>query len=291
MTQEARGRWLASLGGSAIAETIALPFDVLKTRLQIAPPNSGGVITIFKTTLNEGGPKAFFKGLAPALLRQMGYHPLSMVIYEPLRNFLNGNSSQSPSYFIRLLSGGTAGGFSIFCFNWSETIKVQMQASKQRETIAGVAKRIYSSAGILGFWAGAYPNVVRTFIVNAAELGSYDQIKTEIFVPLVGNTPLAHIGASGCAGVISALASTPVDVVKTRLMNAAGRNLQPIDNNTSIKRRGFVSIGYDILKNEGLITLYSGFLPIVIRKIIWCSAFFVSYEACLPYFTNLQLFK
>jgi hypothetical protein len=204
---------------------------------------------------------------------------------------LNGGSAQNPSYLTRLISGGTAGGFSIFMFNWTETIKIQCQTSKQRETIRSVARRIYSTAGIRGFWAGAYPNVVRTFIVNAAELGSYDQIKTEIFIPLVGNSPLAHIGASGGAGVISALASTPVDVVKTRLMNASGRaNAAPSSSVVLAgglgRKKGFVSVGMDIYRNEGFFTLYSGFLPICARKVIWCTAFFVAYEALLPHCTG-----
>ena len=33
-----------------------------------------------------------------------------------------------------------------------------------------------------------------------------------------------------------------------------------------------------ILRNEGGQALYKGFVPIVVRKVGWCSIFFVSYE-------------
>ena len=33
-----------------------------------------------------------------------------------------------------------------------------------------VIRRVFQNEGILGFWAGLYPNVTRTFLVNAAEL-------------------------------------------------------------------------------------------------------------------------
>lgn len=36
-----------------------------------------------------------------------------------------------------------------------------------------------------------------------------------------------------------------------------------------------------IVKTEGLATLWSGFAPILTRKVIWCTVFFVSYERLL----------
>lgn len=135
------------------------------------------------------------------------------------------------------------------------------------------------------------PNIMRTFVVNAAELGSYDQIKTEVFIPLVGNNPLAHIGSSGFAGVISALVSTrtridddiisstnphtALDVVKTRWMNEAGK--------ASSGGGGMLSRAIMIIRNEGALTLYAGFFPICFRKVCWCSAFFVTYESLQVY--------
>ena len=32
-------------------------------------------------------------------------------------------------------------------------------------------KQVFAKDGIAGFWAGVQPNVARTFLVNAAELG------------------------------------------------------------------------------------------------------------------------
>ena len=36
---------------------------------------------------------------------------------------------------------------------------------------------MYGRSGIRGFWAGLQPNIVRTFLVNAAELGTFDTVK------------------------------------------------------------------------------------------------------------------
>lgn len=39
---------------------------------------------------------------------------------------------------------------------------------------------------------GLWPNVTRTFLVNAAELGTYDEAKSRL-VPILGDGFLAHV--------------------------------------------------------------------------------------------------
>lgn len=52
-------------------------------------------------------------------------------------------------------------------------------------------------------------------------------------------------------------------------MNSAGGKKQ---------YNGILDAGSQIVRSEGALALYKGFLPICIRKLIWCAAFFVSYE-------------
>ena len=41
---------------------------------------------------------------------------------------------------------------------------------------------------------------------------------------------------------------------------------------------GVVDALRTIVRDEGVGALYKGFTPIVVRKVLWCSAFFVTYE-------------
>lgn len=207
---EAKTRWMASMVASAMAETLTLPLDFAKTRLQLQTNSQArlGLFQVLSQTYRTEGPGALWKGLSPALLRQCCYTSLSLVLYNPFRDALTGQGGEA-TFLARLVAGGSAGGIAILCFNWADVLKVKIQASPDNTlTMRQVFQQVYDKQGVLGFWSGARPNVMRTFVVNAAELGSYDQIKTEIFIPLVGNNPLAHIGSSGLAGVISALVST-----------------------------------------------------------------------------------
>jgi len=277
MTSDAFSRFVASAIGAAIAETVTLPTDVVKVRLQLQQKQTGrqysGVADCVVKTAREEGPLALWKGLVPALARQVSYTSLSLVIYEPIRSFYTGLCADdpmgTPTYLERLLAGGTAGGLAIAAFNPTEVVKTQVQAHQgARLRVGAVIRRVWQKEGLVGFWAGVRPNVMRTFLVNAAELGTYDEAKSRLEAQL-GKGLLAHVAASGCAGFTSACVSTPADVVKTRLMNAAGGAQQ---------YRGMLHAGFRIASDEGLQALYKGFLPICLRKLVWCAVFFVSYE-------------
>lgn len=79
----------------------------------------------------------------------------------------------------------------------------------------------------------------------------------------------AHLTASGVAASVSAVVSTPVDVVKTRLMNEAG---------SGIKQKGILTTIQNIFSEEGPKALYKGFVPVVCRKLVYCAIFFTVYE-------------
>ena len=152
---------------------------------------------------------------------------------------------------------------------------MQTNKSIQSDNMSSIIKTIYKTDGMKGFWSGVYPNICRAFLVNAAEIGMYDNAKNWILNKYEFNNIIyGHIFASFIAGISSALISTPVDVVKTRFMNQAGLSL----DNKLYKRTSMFKTLIQIPKEEGFGALYKGFYPIITRKVIWCTVFFVSYE-------------
>ena len=69
--------------------------------------------------------------------------------------------------------------------------------------------------------AAAKPNLARTFLVMAAELGTFKHAK-RVLAPRFGDGLRAYLAASTVAALAAACTSTPADVVKTRLMAQAG---------------------------------------------------------------------
>lgn len=70
-------------------------------------------------------------------------------------------------------------------------------------------------------WRGCGPTVQRAMIVTAGQLASYDQAKEGLvrFARMSEDSVGTHISASLTAGVVASIASNPVDLIKTRLMN------------------------------------------------------------------------
>lgn len=277
-------RFIGSSMAAFNAETLTLPADVAKVRLQVqkvgatGKPQFSGMLDCLTKTAKSEGPTALFKGLSPALLRQISYSSMSLVLYEPIRDTLvtpiELESGEIP-FWKRLLAGGSAGGISIACMNPTEVLKTQMQTGQGKTKISmmDVIRRVHSRDGIAGFWAGVKPNVARTFLVQMSEIGVYDEAKHRVMPYTGGDNFYAHVSASFIAGVASATTSTPADVVKTRLMNSAGG---------AKEYNGMVDAFSQILKQEGAGAFYKGFVPILCRKVLWVTAFFLTYEQVRP---------
>ena len=82
----------ASAAAAGLSEALTMPVDVAKIRLQVQNNGPVGDVRykgmtdcILRTVRNEGF-RALFKGLGPALMRQMGYTGISFLLYEPIRN-------------------------------------------------------------------------------------------------------------------------------------------------------------------------------------------------------------
>lgn len=273
-------RFAAGAIASSSAEIFTLPIDCTKVRLQAQGMHGTGkmyngmVDAVFKIVRNEG-ISALWKGVVPALYRQTSYSSLCMALYEPFRNAIG--SDTEVTYSQKLAAGGLAGALSISIVNPMDVIKVRMQADKAGTLYKGVGdalQKIAKVEGISGFLKGLGPNVQRGFIVNAAELGTYDHSKQKL-CNIVGDNILAHFGASCIAGFTGAAASNPVDVLKTRLMT------QPtLPNGKPAFYSGMIDCGLKIVRQEGVRSLYNGFIPNWMRKGPWCVIFFMSYEQC-----------
>jgi len=89
-------------GAAGLAEALTMPVDFAKVRMQLQSSHCAvrysGMVDCMASTLRNEGPRAFFKGLGPGLVRQMGYTGLSLMLYEPIRNGLSPAGTFLPSF-------------------------------------------------------------------------------------------------------------------------------------------------------------------------------------------------
>lgn len=259
---------------SCVAETITMPVDVVKTRLQM--DGSGGSVKLYNGSVDcasklvkAEGPGALFKGLPPALVRQSTYGSLRYGLYGPIKNSLGIKAGEKVPLYKKIIAGGGAGAIASAVANPTDLLKVRLQTDGMVKDAEGnyMPKRftgmvhafqtVVKEEGVLALWTGVGPTVGRATALAAAELATYDEVKTQLlatgyFTPgllLTATTALA-------SGYVSTVASSPFDVVKSRVM---GQPLNP--DGTGKLYSGMVDCFVKSSQAEGVMSLYNGFWP------------------------------
>ena len=109
---------------------------------------------------------------------------------------------------------------------------------------------IYDSWGWRGFYVGLKPTEIRAMMLNSTQLSTYDHVKHYLInhdYMIEGKR--CHFTSSFIAGVCVALVTSPVDVVKTRVMNVDPK--KPAYS-------GMLDCFQKILRIEGVRGLYKG---------------------------------
>uniref|UniRef100_A0A0B6Y7I0 Solute carrier family 25 member 7 n=1 Tax=Arion vulgaris TaxID=1028688 RepID=A0A0B6Y7I0_9EUPU len=286
---------------SITAECGTFPIDTTKTRLQIQGQVTDahlrdlkyrGMLHAFMRIFKDEGAHALYSGIAPAILRQATYGTIKIGVYHTLKRTLITDPANE-TLAINVFCGIVAGITSSTIANPTDVLKVRMQArgaSATNENMFYSFVNIYKQEGVSGLWRGVGPTAQRAAIVSGVELPAYDVVKKHIILSgYLGDTKETHFLASFLAGFAGALASNPVDVCKTRMMNQQKVKLIPTvtagANSVSAQipsTSSFYTSTWDCLvrtvKTEGITALYKGFIPNWLRLGPWNIIFFMTYE-------------
>lgn len=233
---------------------------------------------IIKTSKQEG-VKALYCGIWPAVLRQATYGTIKFGTYYTLKNALakrradGGTKEHLPT---NTFCAAFAGGLSSAIANPTDVLKVRMQMGEEKRNLVRCFLDIYRTEGRGGLWRGVGPTSQRAAVIAAVELPVYDAAKRRLLGPL-GDSPPNHLLSSLLASLGSAVASTPLDVLRTRLMNQRKILDHQIRTNEIIYK-GTVDCLLQTVRSEGARALYKGFVPTWLRMGPWNIIFFITYE-------------
>ncbi|KAF4795356.1 Brain carrier protein 1 [Turdus rufiventris] len=259
---------------SIVAEFGTFPVDLTKTRLQVQGQSTdarfrevryrGMFHALFRICREEGG-RALYSGIAPALLRQASYGTIKIGIYQSLKR-LFVDRMEDETLLINVICGVVSGVISSALANPTDVLKIRMQAqgSLFQGGMIGSFIDIYQQEGTRGLWRGVVPTAQRAAIVVGVELPVYDITKKHLILSgLMGDTIFAHFVSSFTCGLAGAIASNPVDVVRTRMMNQ-----RAIVGSTELYK-GTLDGLVKTWKSEGFFALYKGFWPNWLRLGPW----------------------
>lgn len=296
-------RWALACVAATISETSTYPLDLLKTRLQLqnergrglmpqalsaspsAPPSGPPPLLNLRAMaahmVRTEGAASLFAGLPVAVVRQLFNAGVSVGLYPTVRSaLLGGNESAATApLWKRALAGAATGCFSQALAQPADVVKVRVQADG-RLRAAGLTpryrgsldalRRIRREEGVRGFYTALGSSVWRAGIINSAGIASYDGTKqwaTRVMGAHAWGGMGPQVVAALVCGAVSTVVSCPLDVVKTRLMNAPP-GLYKGPNDCLLQ----------LLKTEGAGSLWKGIVPTYQRQALWNGIFWLALE-------------
>ena len=161
-----------------------------------------------------------------------------------------------------MLSGCTE---AILIVTPAETIKTKLTENNYsfKEGIPKIIKK----NGFIGLYNGLIPTIIKQSTNQGIRFMSYNIYKNNIInIDKEITTSQALIGGM-FSGTISTLCNNPIDMIKTRLQGSENH-----------KYNGTIDCINKVIKYEGIMSLYKGIFPRLLRVIPGQGIIFASYE-------------
>ncbi|OLY84614.1 putative mitochondrial 2-oxodicarboxylate carrier [Smittium mucronatum] len=272
MSQEAREKPLPfvyqfTAGAIAgVSEILTMyPLDVVKTRLMLQVGSGAdqykSIADAFRRIVKEEG--TLYRGILPPVLVEAPKRAIKFAANAEYGNFyLNLFNLQKMNQSVSVLTGISAGITEAFIVSTPELLKIRLQAKENAGRYSGmsdVIRQIRATEGSIAFFNGLEATIWRHALWNGGYFGSIFYIKDILPKPETkqGNL-LVNFIAGAIGGTIGTTLNTPADVVKTRIQaHLPSHGPKPYTT--------FIPGAVYIMKNEGFMALYKGYVPKVLR--------------------------
>lgn len=267
------------IAGGLAGTTVDLalfPIDTLKTRLQ-SPQGfvaAGGFRGVYR------GIMAAAAGSSPGAALFFGTYETMKPVIANLQSESRGEEMSSPA-LTHMISASIGEAAACLVRVPTEVVKSKMQtnavgASSLSATFKIVLSekdgRAFGSQLVGGLYRGYGVTLMREVPFAFIQFPLYERLKVE-WTKIQGYeaSPLQAAACGSFSGGVAAAFTTPLDVVKTRLMLGSDKN--------GVKYHGAKDVVEKILKEEGSSVLLSGIQP----RVMWISiggfVFFGAYES------------
>jgi len=254
-------KWYHGGVASAMAACCTHPLDLLKVHLQTQQTGKIGLVQMGVKVFKSDGILGLYNGLSASLLRQLTYSMTRFAIYESVKNNLS-EPGQAMPFYQKVLLGGFAGAVGGVAGTPGDLINVRMQNDMKlppaerrnyKHAIDGLIK-VARHEGPIKLMSGCTMASSRATFVTIGQLSCYDQFKQLLLLtPIFKDNIVTHFSASFLAGAVATLITMPLDVMKTRLMNAPPGQYS-----------GLLACGKEIALS-GPAGFFKGFIPAFVR--------------------------
>lgn len=241
---------LSACSSAIITSFFVHPIEVIKIRLQIDNKRINSK-TLVHQMYKQEGILSYWKGIKPAILREGSYTTLRIGLYSPIKDYFRV-TSESPTY-LKFFSGSLAGLIAVSISNPFDILKTRTMASTKDIKLLNLIKSIHAT-GFQSFYSNLPVNLTRGMILNGVVMSSNDTIKKELVkLNFTTNVILLNAISGFGSGFIVTCVVNPFDVIRTRLMN---------QNLIAPQYKGIVDCARQMVKKEGIKSMYYGFIPL-----------------------------
>jgi len=270
-------RLLSGAMAGAVSRTCTAPLDRLKVMMQVHATNKNrmGIISTFKSILDEGGARSFWRGNGVNVVKIAPETSIKFLAYEKMKGVIREKRNEETCPTHRFLAGACAGAISQTAVYPLEVVKTRLAIRKtgQYTGVFDCIHKLLVNEGPRCFFKGYVPNLVGIIPYAGIDLCVYETFKNQ-YLKRYGNskepgTPL--IIFSGCLSTTCGqFASYPFALVRTKMQAQVKKN--------DAHKLGMFSMLGTIARTEGLFGLYRGLGPNIMKVIPAVSISYVVYE-------------
>ncbi len=253
-------------GGMAggIGVTVVYPIDVVKTRMQ----NQRGSSTIrYKSSFDcarqlyrNEKVLGFYRGLRPQLLGVAPEKAIKLAVNDIMRSlYQDKNFSKTTELMLNISSGSVAGMSQVIVTNPLEICKIRLQVHGELHPNQPLSLyKVVSELGFKGLYRGSSACMMRDIPFSAIYFPVYSILREKLTDEEGKITGTKQMVAGMAAGICSSSATTPADVVKTRLQ------VKPLSGQMTYD--GIIDCYKKIIRYEGARALFKGMVPRISRS-------------------------
>ncbi|KAI4118265.1 MAG: hypothetical protein LQ345_001652 [Seirophora villosa] len=274
------GSALAGATGAVLANAIVYPLDIVKTRLQVQVKRKStdaaslttndahykSSIDAMRKILVDEGVTGLYSGINGSLIGVASTNFAYFYWYSVVRALYLASQTvpQSPGTAIELSLGAVAGAVAqVF------TIPVSVVTTRQQTQLKGDKRGfldtgrevIHSDDGWSGLWRGLKASLV--LVANPAiTYGAYQRLREMLFPGKVNLRPWESFVLGAASKALATIMTQPLIVAKVGLQSRPppARQGKPFKN--------FVEVMSYIVEHEGLLALFKGLAPQIMKGIL-----------------------
>ncbi|KAH7839700.1 hypothetical protein Vadar_007537 [Vaccinium darrowii] len=238
----------ALAGGLSCALSCAMmhPVDTVKTQVQASTLSFTEIIS----KLPEIGVQGLYRGSIPAILGQFSSHGLRTGVCEASKLVILNFAPDTPDIQVQSVAS--------FCGTFLGTaVRIPCEVLKQRlqaglfDNVRQAIVETWKQDGLKGFFRGTGATLFREVPFYVAGTALYAESK-KATQHLLGRElePWETIAVGALSGGLTAVLTTPFDVMKTRMMTAPGG-----------RHVSMSLVALSVLRHEGPLGLFKGAVP------------------------------